>query len=103
MIRWLRAQDFDWQNLMILLSGKSGRPSAGLTWQTNNNCHLLWQASERRIPPEHVQITPHGPSLVLADLSDAARVVEIESQVRDVFLQLRANTDLAKLMFDGYP
>jgi hypothetical protein len=103
MIRWLRSQDFNWQNLMILLSGKSGRPSAGLTWQTNNNCHLLWQASERRILPEHVQITPHGPSVVLSDLRDAAKVAEIEQRVRDVFLQLRANTDLAGLMFEGYP
>src|SRR6201996_975995 len=103
MIRWLRSQDFDWQRLMILLSGKSGRPSAGLTWQTNNNCHLLWRASEQQIPPEHVQITPHGPSFVLSDLRDPVRIAEIEQQVRDVFLQLRANTDLAGLMFDGYP
>ena len=52
MIRWLNSQNLNWPQLMILLSGKSGRPSAGLTWQTNNNCHLLWQASEQRISPE---------------------------------------------------
>jgi hypothetical protein len=103
MIRWLRSQDFDWSKLMVLLSGKSGRPSAGLTWQTNNNCHLLWRASKQRIPPERVQITPHGPSLNLPDLRDPARVSDIEAQVRDVFLQLQANTDLAGVMFEGYP
>jgi hypothetical protein len=103
MIRWLRSQNFNWRNLMVLLSGKSGRPSAGLTWQTNNNCHLLWRASGERISAENVQITPHGPSLVLSDLRDAGRVAEIERQVREVFLQLRANTDLARAMFDGYP
>jgi hypothetical protein len=103
MIRWLRSQNFNWPQLMILLSGKSGRPSAGLTWQTNNNCHLLWQASERRISPENVQITPHGPSLALSDLQDSLRVAEIERQARDVFLHLRANIDLARLMFEGYP
>src|ERR1700691_3170417 len=103
MIRWLRSQNFNWPQLMILLSGKSGRPSAGLTWQTNNNCHLLWRASERRILPENVQITPHGPSLALADLRDSVRVAEIEQQVREVFLHLRANIDLARLMFEGYP
>jgi len=103
MIRWLRSQNFDWRKLMVLLSGKSGRPSAGLTWQTNNNCHLLWRASAERIPAEHVQITPHGPSLNLSDLRDPARVSEIEEQVREVFLQLRANTDLARVMFEGYP
>jgi hypothetical protein len=103
MIRWLRSQNFNWPQLMILLSGKSGRPSAGLTWQTNNNCHLLWQASERRISPENVQITPHGPSLALSDRQDSLRVAEIERQVREVFLHLRANIDLARLMFEGYP
>jgi hypothetical protein len=103
MIRWLRSQNLNWPQLMILLSGKSGRPSAGLTWQTNNNCHLLWQASERRISPENVQITPHGPSLTLSDLQDSLRVAELERQVRDVFLHLRANIDLARMMFDGYP
>jgi hypothetical protein len=103
MIRWLRSQNFNWHKLMVLLSGKSGRPSAGLTWQTNNNCHLLWRASEEGISAENVQITPHGPTLALSDLRDPARVAEIEGQVREVFLQLRANTDLARAMFEGYP
>jgi hypothetical protein len=103
MIRWLRSQNFNWPQLMILLSGKSGRPSAGLTWQTNNNCHLLWQTSERRILPENMQITPHGPSLALSDLRDSLRVAEIERQVREVFLHLRGNIDLARVMFEGYP
>jgi|HubBroStandDraft_4_1064222.scaffolds.fasta_scaffold37812_2 hypothetical protein len=103
MIRWLRSQNLNWPALMILLSGKSGRPSSGLTWQTNNNCHLLWRASERRISPENVQITPHGPSLALSDLQDSLRVAEIERQVRDVFLHLRANIELARMMFEGYP
>jgi hypothetical protein len=103
MIRWLRSQNLNWPALMILLSGKSGRPSSGLTWQTNNNCHLLWRASEQRISPENVQITPHGPSLALSDLQDSLRVAEIERQVRDVFLHLRANIELARMMFEGYP
>jgi hypothetical protein len=103
MIRWLRSQNFNWPRLMILLSGKSGRPSAGLTWQTNNNCHLLWQASKRGLLPANVQITPHGPSLALSDLQDSLRVADIERQVREVFLHLRANVDLARMMFEGYP
>jgi Domain of unknown function (DUF5624) len=103
MIRWLRSQNLNWPRLMILLSGKSGRPSAGLTWQTNNNCHLLWKASKQAISPENVQITPHGPSLVLSDLQDSLRVAKIERQVREVFLHLRANVDLARMMFEGYP
>jgi hypothetical protein len=103
MIGWLRSHDLHWPTLKVLLSGKSGRPSAGLTWQTNNNCHLLWQASERRLSPENVQITPHGPSLARSELADTGRVARIEQEVRAVFLHLRANIDLSRLMFAGYP
>jgi Domain of unknown function (DUF5624) len=103
MIRWLRSQKLNWRTVMVLLSGKSGRPSAGLTWQTNNACHLLWRASKEGILPENVQITPHGPSLTLSDLDDPIRTGEIEMQVREVFLHLRANIDLARAMFEGYP
>lgn len=103
MVRWLRSQNFNWPTLMVLLSGQSGRPGAGLTWQTNNNCHLLWRASGQRIAPENVQIAPHGPSPVLSDLCDPVRAAEMERRVREVFLHLRANIDLARLMFEGYP
>jgi hypothetical protein len=102
-LRWLRAQNFDWQTLMVLLSGKTGRPSSGLTWATNNSCHLLWRASGERLIPENVQITPHGPSLGLSDMGDKARLTEVEAQFRDIFLHLRANIDMSRRMFEGYP
>jgi hypothetical protein len=100
---WLRAQNFDWRTLMVLLSGKSGRPSSGLTWVTNNNCHLLWRASQEQLIPENVQITPHGPSLALSDMGNKARLTEIEGQFRDIFLHLRANINMSRIMFEGYP
>jgi Domain of unknown function (DUF5624) len=103
MLRWLRAQNFDWRTLMVLLSGKAGRPSSGLTWVTNNNCHLLWRASQEQLNPENVQITPHGPSLALSDMGDKARLTVVEGQFRDIFLHLRANINMARLMFEGYP
>ena len=103
MLRWLRAQNFNWTRLMVLLSGKSGRPSSGLTWATNNNCHLLWRASAERLVPENVQITPHGPSVAVADLGNEARLREAERQFREIFLHLRANIDMSRLMFAGYP
>jgi hypothetical protein len=100
---WLRAQNFDWRTLMVLVSGKAGRPSSGLTWVTNNNCHLLWRASQEQLNPENVHITPHGPSLALSDMGNKARLTEIEGQFRDIFLHLRANIDMSRIMFEGYP
>jgi hypothetical protein len=103
MLGWLRAQNFDWQTLMVLVSGRAGRPSSGLTWATNNNCHLIWRASQEQLNPENVQITPHGPSLALADMGNKARLTEAEGQFRDIFLHLRANINMSRIMFEGYP
>jgi hypothetical protein len=102
-IGWLRAHDLGWDKLMVLLSGRSGRPTAGLTWATNNACHLIWRASGRTLPVENLHIAPHGPSLVIAELGDAGRAAEIEAQYREIFGQLRSNIDLAGKMFEGFP
>jgi Domain of unknown function (DUF5624) len=102
-IRWLRSCDLDWTNLMVLLSGRAGRPTAGLTWATNSNCHLLWRASETKLSVENLHIAAHGPSFSAAEAGNASRMAEFEGQYRDIFLSLRANIDLARRMFDGYP
>jgi len=102
-IRWLRSRDFDWNKIMVLVSGRAGRPTAGLTWATNSNCHLLWRASNGQLSVENLHIAAHGPSFSAADAEDSARMTELEGQFRDIFLHLRANIDLARGMFEGYP
>jgi len=102
-IRWLRSRDFDWKKIMVLVSGRAGRPTAGLTWATNSNCHLLWRASQGQLPVENLHIAAHGPSFSVADAQDPARMTELEGQFREIFLHLRANIDLARRMFEGYP
>jgi hypothetical protein len=102
-IGWLRAQDLDWERLMAMISGRSGRPTAGLTWPTNNMCHLLWQSSGRRLSPERLYIAPHAPSFVLADLGDEAHLAALEREFRQIWLNTRASVELGRAMFDGYP
>jgi hypothetical protein len=102
-LQWLGGQDLAWERMMVMISGRSGRPTAGLTWATNNMCHLLWQASARRLLPERVYIAPHAPSLMLSDLADEAHLATLESQFRRIWLQTRASVELGRLMFDGYP
>jgi hypothetical protein len=102
-IGWLQAHDVVWNDLMVLLSGRSGRPTAGLTWATNNACHLVWRASNKKLPPGNLHIAAHGPSLTIAELADAGRAAEIETQYREIFGQLRSNIDLAGKMFEGFP
>jgi Domain of unknown function (DUF5624) len=102
-IGWLRNQDFDWQRLMVVVSGRAGRATAGLTWPTNSMCHLLWRASAERLPPERLYIAPHAPSLVLGDLRDAASRAALEAQFRQIWFSTRVTVEVGREMFEGYP
>ena len=102
-IGWLRNQEFDWQRLMVVVSGRAGRATAGLTWSTNSMCHLLWRASAGRLPPDRLYIAPHAPSLVLADLRDAAGRAALEAQFRQIWFSTRATVEVGREMFAGYP
>jgi hypothetical protein len=102
-IRWVRHHVQDWSRLMVLLSGRSGRPTAGLSWATNNMCHLLWKASNEQLEPERVFIAPHAPSFVLSDVTDDAHLKRLSGEFRDIWTNTRASIELARSMFDGYP
>jgi hypothetical protein len=102
-IRWVREHVQDWDRLMVMFSGRSGRPTAGLSWATNNMCHLLWKASHERLAPERVYIAPHAPSLVLSDLQSEAQLQKLSAEFREIWCNTRASVDLARRMFDGYP
>jgi hypothetical protein len=102
MIRWMRGHVTDWARLMVMLSGRSGRPTAGLTWASNNMCHLLWKASDERLLPERVYIAPHAPSFVLADMHDEAQLRKLDAEFRAIWNSTRATVELARSMFEGF-
>jgi hypothetical protein len=102
-IRWLRSQELDWRNLAVLFTGPSGRPSSGLTWQTNNACYLLWKASGEHLPPGNVLITPHGPAATPGDLADPERARRAERAFREIWMHLWGGIEMSRLMFAGFP
>jgi Domain of unknown function (DUF5624) len=102
-IRWMNEQISDWGRLMVMLSGRSGRPTAGLTWASNNMCHLLWKASGEQISPERLYIAPHAPSFVLADIHDDAQLQKLSREFREIWNNTRASVELARGMFEGFP
>jgi len=103
MIRWLHAQELDWERLMVLLTGRTGRATAGLSWATNNMCHIMWRVSGQRLSPEFVYVAPLAPSFVLADIRDVEHLRTLNGEYRDLWCNTRATTQLARLMFKGYP
>jgi hypothetical protein len=103
MIRWLREHIVDWERLMVMLSGRSGRPTAGLTWASNNMCHLIWMASGQRLSAERLYIAPHAPSLVLADIQHGEQLQKLSVEFRQIWNNTRASVEMARAMFEGFP
>ena len=100
---WIQRQDIDWSRLMVIFSGRAGRPTAGLTWQSNSMCHLLWQASGQRLSPERLYIAPHAPSFVMADLESQEGRRKTEAEFRKIWFSTRATVEMARAMYADYP
>jgi hypothetical protein len=103
MIRWLREHIVDWERLMVMLSGRSGRPTAGLTWASNSMCHLIWMASGQQLSAERLYIAPHAPSLVLADIQHEEQLRKLSAEFREIWNNTRASVEMARAMFEGFP
>lgn len=100
---WLRAQEIDWRRAMVLVSGQSGRPTAGTSWSSNNMCYLVWRASQRVLAPERVLVAPHAPSFALDALPDAGGLAELERTYRRLWLNTRASIEVARALFPDQP
>jgi hypothetical protein len=103
MIAWLRGHDVAWERAMVLIAGQAGRPTAGLTWATNNMCHLMWRASNERLVADRTLIAPFAPSFVADDVADAAQAAALETSYRMLWNRTRASTEIGREMFAGYP
>ena len=102
-IGWLRSEALDWERLMVVINGANGRLSGGLSVAKNHLYHLLWQASGQRFSPDQLYIVPYARPLNLAELNDAGKIEAAELEYRRVWHNLRANVELGRLMFEGYP
>jgi hypothetical protein len=103
MIPWLRRHVLDWERLMVLVTGQSGRPTAGLTWSSNNLCYLLTRAAEGRLAPERLYIMPHAPDIAASSGTEDDRWRQLEEEYRTLWFSTHVNAELAGRMFDGYP
>lgn len=96
---WLRGQRIDWQEAMVLVSGQSGRPTAGVTWSSNNMCNLVWQASDKALPVERLFVAPHAPGFSVAELPDPAALAALEQTYRRLWCHTHASVDVSRRMF----
>jgi hypothetical protein len=100
---WFRQQNIAWERLMVLITGRSGRATAGLTWASNNMCHIIERAAEGRFPRRRLLLAPHAESIDLEAASDPARWPQLERGFRTLWFNHQASLEMAEPIFAPYP
>lgn len=102
-IKWLRDQAIDWERVLVIICGRAGRPSAGLTWESNNICHLLYKTSAQKLERQRVLIAPTLPGVELGDFTSDEASAKIEAGYRQMWYGCLSSVEMSRLMFPGYP
>jgi hypothetical protein len=101
--RWLRAQHIDWERAMVIIAGRQGRATAGVTWTTSSVATVILGASGHRLPLERLYLAPHAPTFATPRAGDLSEVIALEDELRALWCSTRATVELGSLMFTGYP
>ena len=105
LITWLEMVGVDWERAMVIFAGQSGRPTAGVTQESHSIAGVVRAVSRGRLVPERVFMAPHAPVFPPYDPAkqDGSHAMAMETGYRRLWAGLRATSDLAGGMFDGYP
>jgi hypothetical protein len=105
LISWLDAVGIDWERAMVIFAGQAGRPTAGVTQESNSIAGVVRAVSRGRLAPERVFIAPHAPVFPPYDpgARDGSAAQALEAGYRRLWAGLRATSQLAGGMFEGYP
>ena len=105
LISWLDAAGIDWERAMVIFAGQAGRPTAGVTQESHSIAGVVRAVSRGRLAPGRVYIAPHAPVFPPYNPADAdtAPAQALEAGYRRLWAGLRATSELAGGMFEGYP
>ncbi|MFC5824598.1 DUF5624 domain-containing protein [Nonomuraea insulae] len=101
--RWFTEQDLDWERAMVVIAGRQGRPTAGVTWNTSSVATMILAASRGRLALDRVYIAPHAPTFPSPKDGDLTEVSALEEDLRTLWCGTRATVELGEVMFNGYP
>ncbi|MCX4428814.1 DUF5624 domain-containing protein [Streptomyces mirabilis] len=102
-ISWFREQEIDWSRAMVVIAGKQGRPTAGVTWNTSSVATMLLGASGYQLPLERLYMAPHAPTFITPPNGDLTEVAALEQPLRQIWSNTRATVELGDLMFPHLP
>lgn len=103
LITWFDRLDIDWSRAMVIIAGRAGRPTAGVTLESNSVAGMVHAAARGRLPDDRMYIAPHAPVFPAFDRTNLEAVAALEADYRRLWSSLRATTDLGEQMFSRYP
>ncbi len=103
LISWADHLDLDWAQAMVIVAGKAGRPTAGVTVESNSVAGVIIAASRDRLPLERLYIAPHAPVFPAYDGTNIDGAARLETDYRRLWSSLRATSELGRDMFEGFP
>ena len=103
LIGWFDELGIAWERAMVLIAGRAGRPTAGVTEESNSVAGVVRAASRGRLPHGRLFIAPHAPVFETYDGTNLAAVAALEDGYRRLWASLHATSDLGGQMFEGYP
>lgn len=103
LIAWFDGLDLPWERTMVIIAGQQGRPTAGVSQESNSVAGVIRAVSRQRLPPERLLIAPHAPVFPAFDGSNLDAVEALEADYRAMFSTLAAISALGRRMFDRYP
>ena len=102
-VAWFDRHAIAWANAMVLIVGRQGRPTAGVTLTTNAVAALIAGASRHELGLERIYIAPHAPPFEVTRPIDLASIRAQEEPMRKLWWYTRAMSDLGPMMYEGYP
>jgi Domain of unknown function (DUF5624) len=99
---WTRRIGIDWERVIFVITGRQGRPTAGLTKSTTSLVRILRHLSGDRLDLGRTFIMPTAPSFDPPQGDDLSGVVAVEAPLRWMVARVLSSVELAPLMYDGY-
>jgi hypothetical protein len=102
-MRWFDRHPIAWHDAMVLVAGRQGRATAGVTWNTSSVATIIIGASRKRLPLERLYMAPHAPVFDTPVDGDMSAIADMEPATRELWFHIKVTVELGRLMFPGYP
>jgi hypothetical protein len=102
-ITWFDDLDLSWEQAMVIIAGRQGRPTAGVSQESNSVAGVVHAASRDRLPLARLLIAPHAPVFPMFEGTNIDEVSALEEPYRQMWSSLQAMSQLGARMFGEYP